>query len=98
MTIRPTTPIWSPVSRNRGAGSDQLIKFGLNGCSIAVLGVLDQKHHQEGNDSRSSIDDELPRVRELEERATQRPKDNGDNAQKKGYRPPRRLGHTARKI
>jgi hypothetical protein len=46
----------------RGADANEFVQLDLNGGTIAVLGILDQKHHQEGNDGRAGIDDELPRI------------------------------------
>src|SRR5204862_2687147 len=47
--------------------TDELIELDLNGFGVAVLCVLNQEHHQECHDRRSGIDDQLPRVAELEE-------------------------------
>jgi hypothetical protein len=52
----------------RAARADQLIKFGLDRRTVAVLSALDQKHHEERHDRRSGIDHELPGVRVAEHR------------------------------
>src|SRR5690606_8853601 len=42
---------------------DQLVELGLQGRAIPVLRVLDEEHHEEGDDGRAGIDDELPGIR-----------------------------------
>ena len=56
-----------------GGDTYQLIKLGLNSCSIAVLRVLNEEHHQEGDDSCACVDEKLPRVRELKNWAASSP-------------------------
>lgn len=51
------------------AHPDQLVEPDLDRRTVPVLRVLDQEDHQEGNDRRPGIDDELPRVRETKHRA-----------------------------
>ena len=48
--------------------TDQLIEFDLYGVGVAILGILNQEHHEERNDRRPCINDELPCVAEAEER------------------------------
>lgn len=43
------------------ARTDQLVELGLDGA-VAVLRVLDQEQHQEGDDRGAGVDDELPGV------------------------------------
>ncbi len=49
-----------------GAGvverSDNFVEFGLHCRAISVLGVLDQEDHQERDDCRRGVHDELPRI------------------------------------
>ena len=45
---------------------------------IAVLRVLNQEDHQEGDDGRAGIDDQLPRVGVMKSRAGQRPNDDDE--------------------
>jgi hypothetical protein len=47
-----------------GASPGRLVKLGLNGGGIAILGVLNQKHHQEGYDGRSCVHDEADSERD----------------------------------
>jgi hypothetical protein len=65
----------------RSAGPNQLIEFGLDRGAIAVLRVLDQKDHQESNDSRSCLDNELPGVGKSKDWASDGPSDDNEQAQ-----------------
>src|SRR6266536_5588252 len=58
-------------------GANNLIKFQMNGFGVAVLRVLNQEHHEEGNNRRGGIEDELPRVGEMKGRPSETP--HGDN-------------------
>ena len=60
--------VLSPDERIVGRlhGMDELIELEVHGQGIAALGVLDQKDHEEGDDGRPSVDDELPGFRETE--------------------------------
>ena len=60
---------------------DQLVELELQGFGVAVLGVLDQKHHQERHDGGAGVDHELPRVGEAEERPGGRPYDDDEERQ-----------------
>src|SRR4051794_10078231 len=48
-------------------GADHLVELGLDRRSVAVLRVLDQEDHQEGDDGRAGVDDQLPGVRPFED-------------------------------
>jgi hypothetical protein len=50
----------------RRARADQLIELGLYRGAVAILGILDQEDHQERDDGRARIDDELPGVGKVE--------------------------------
>jgi len=43
-------------------GLDDFIEFEVNGAGVAVLRVLNQKHHQESDDRGAGIDNKLPRI------------------------------------
>ena len=58
----------------RLGGADQLVELHLDCLGVAVLGVLDQEHHQERHDRRARVDHELPRVAVTEDRAGDRPR------------------------
>jgi hypothetical protein len=49
------------------ADKDQFVRLEMQRRHIPVLRVLDEKHHQEGDDCRTSIDDELPRIGIMED-------------------------------
>jgi hypothetical protein len=65
-------------------GANNLIKFQMNGFGIAVLGVLNQKHHEEGNNRRSGVDDELPGVGEMKSRPSEAPHGDDEHGSGKG--------------
>ena len=48
----------------------------MNCLGIAVLRVLDQEDHQERNDGRAGVDDELPRIGIMEGRTERGPDDD----------------------
>jgi len=52
---------------------------------VAVLSVLNQKHHQEGNDRGSGVDDQLPGVGEMKRRPGDGP--DRDDEQRAGESP-----------
>ena len=49
-------------------GAEELVELGLHRRPVAVLAVLDQEHHQEGDDRRPGVDHQLPRVGIMEHR------------------------------
>jgi hypothetical protein len=55
---------------------------------VAVLGVLDQEHHQKGDDGGSGIDDELPRIGKMKSGAGEQPNGNHQHGSGKGPRVP----------
>ena len=59
-----------PMKRSSACShrEDQLVQLGLHRRTVAVLGVLDQEHHQEGDDGRAGVDHQLPGLAELEDR------------------------------
>src|SRR5262252_5232116 len=46
-------------------GPDQFVELHLCGLGVTVLCALNQEHHQERDDRRAGIDDELPGVAEV---------------------------------
>ena len=62
-------------------GPDQFVEFHLDCFGISVLGVLNEKDHQEGNDRSASIYDQLPRVAEVKEGTRDDPNDDETNRQ-----------------
>ncbi len=64
--------------------ADELIEFHLDCFGISILGVLNQKHHQECDNRRASVDDQLPGVTESENGAGEYP--HCDNSNRKDER------------
>ena len=56
--------------------SDQLVELELHGGAVPVLCVLDEEDHQEGDDRRRRVDDELPGRTEVEDRTGDEPADD----------------------
>src|SRR3546814_5162347 len=50
-----------------------LVELGLHRRAVAVLTVLDQEHGQKGEDGRRRVDDQLPGVGKMQQRAAHRP-------------------------
>lgn len=68
--------------------TQQFVELELDGFAIAVLGVLNEKYHQEGDDSRPGVDDKLPGVTKLKHRARGRPyQHDEDGAEEDPCRP-----------
>src|SRR2546428_12763415 len=87
-------------------GTKQLVELEIDRFAVTVLGVLDDEHHQEGDDRGARIDDELPRIGEAVFRPERRPHDDGQHCGQKRPRrpeivsgrpskPPEGLSHTA---
>src|SRR5262245_57845126 len=55
----------------------------MDGFGIAVLGGLDQKHHEESDDGSASIDNEQPSVGEGERRTGDGPNNYHDTSEDK---------------
>src|SRR2546430_9302126 len=62
-------------------GADELVELELDRLGVAILCILNKKHHQEGDDGRGGGDDQLPSVTELEDRAGDDP--DREHAQRK---------------
>src|SRR3954447_25146093 len=60
-------------------GQDEFRKLELNGHGVAVLRVLDQKHHEKRHDRGAGVDDKLPGIAKSEKRPCHRPDKNNDN-------------------
>ena len=56
--------------------TNQLVELELEGVSIAILGVLNNEHHEKGEDRRAGVDDQLPGIAEPEDRARDGPNDD----------------------
>ena len=49
--------------------SNYFVEFQMSRFSIAILCILNEKDHQESNNGRAGIDNELPGVRKMKHRA-----------------------------
>jgi len=70
----------------RRSRADQFVKFDLNRSAVPVLRILNQEHHEKGNDGRAGVDDELPRIRESEKGASKGPDHYDGRGEDKGRR------------
>src|SRR5436190_23728165 len=59
VVIREFFKIDQLVSRG-SESADQFVELEMNGLRVAILSVLNQEDHQEGDDGRASINNELP--------------------------------------
>ncbi len=66
-------------------GADNLIEFKMHCFGIAVLRVLNQKHHEEGNDRRRSVNNELPGIGKMKRWSGEEPHQNDEHSS--GKRP-----------
>src|SRR6266705_6419088 len=64
--------------------SDQLVKLDLNSLSIAVLGILNEKYHEERHNRRCCVYYQLPRVTEMEDGTGDNPRGDKAYRQDKG--------------
>ena len=59
----------------------------MKGFGVAVLGILNEEHHEESNDRGGGVDDELPGIGEVENGAEDGPDhDAGESQEKCGGR------------
>lgn len=65
--------------------TDELIEFHLNCFGVSILGVLNQKNHQERDDRGTRVDGQLPGVAEAEYRPRNYP--SGDDTDSKNKHP-----------
>jgi len=61
-------------------GSDQFVEFHLDCFGVSILGVLNEKDHQEGDDRSASIYNQLPRVAKVKDRTRDDPNDDDTNS------------------
>jgi hypothetical protein len=76
-------------------GADQFVKLELHRHCVAVPGVLDQEHHQEGDSGGAGVDHQLPGARIAEKRAGDQPDRNHGQSQKEGGGPTGQMGDPA---
>ncbi len=65
-------------------GPDELVELELHSPPITILGILDEKHHEKGEDGCPGINNELPGIRILKVFARQRPECYHDDRASKG--------------
>ena len=58
----------------------------MNSFGIAVLGVLNQEHHQECDDGRAGINNQLPGVRKMKRGSGHGPNYDDENRYREGPR------------
>ena len=54
-------------------GADEFVELEMHGFGVAILCALDEEDHDEGDDGRAGVDDELPSVGEMEQRPGESP-------------------------
>ena len=72
--------------------ADQFVQFHLHRRTIAILGVLNEKDHQEGDNGRARIDNQLPSIAKVEERAGKGPTEDDSDSQQERQRMACRIG------
>lgn len=65
-------------------GADDLIQFQMDRFGIAVLGILDQEHHEKGDDRGGRINNELPGIGEMKGGTGEDPYQNDKHGSGKG--------------
>jgi hypothetical protein len=86
-----------PIAR-RMRRPEQLVQLQMNRLRVVVLRVLNQKDHQERDDSGAGVDDELPRVGEVKERARDAPRQDDDEGDEEALRLPHRDRRVSRQL
>src|SRR3954447_18536274 len=81
-----------------GDSSNQLIELEMHGHGIPILRVLDQEHHQEGDDRCAGVDDKLPGVGEAKEGAAYCPDDQNEECHDEREIVPRELRGAISKV
>ena len=56
--------------------ANEFVQFQMNSFGIAVLRILNQKHHQKRNDGRGRVNDELPCVGKMKSGSGNKPDTN----------------------
>src|SRR5882762_11965006 len=64
-------------------GEDELVELEVKSLGVAVLGILNEKYHQERNDGCAGVDDQLPRIGVMKEGPEERPYDDYPDGSKK---------------
>src|SRR4029434_10004671 len=60
--------------------ADHLIQFKMDCFRVPILSVLNQKYHEEGDDCRGGVYDQLPSVGEMKRRAGEDPNEDDERS------------------
>src|SRR6266496_1591531 len=77
--------------------SDQFIQFQLNRRAVPILGILNEEHHEKGDNGCPRVDDELPRIAKTEHRPCHGPCNDDQDSSHKGNRMTHGIGGPFRK-
>ena len=77
--------------------ANEFVQFQMNCLGVSILGVLNQKYHQEGDNGRSGVYDQLPRVGKVKNGASNQPDDNDQQSCSKCPGAAEQAGGTPRK-
>ena len=64
--------------------ADHLVQFEMHGFGVTILSVLNQEYHQEGDNGRGGIYDQLPSIGEMKRRAGEDPNEDDEHRPAKG--------------
>ena len=78
--------------------ADEFIQFEMHRFRIASLGVLNQEDHEESDDCGASVDDQLPGIREVKERAADDPNEYDKHAESERTGRPHFFGSNISKL
>src|SRR4051812_39778982 len=76
---------------------EELVELEVDRLGVAVLGVLNQKDHEEGDDRRARVDHELPGVRKMKQGPGHEPEQDDGDCREKHPEASGRLGGSTRK-
>ena len=68
--------------------ADQLVQFQLHGLRVTRLRVLNHKDHEEGDNCRRGVDDQLPGIGPAKDRAGRGPENNDRDCEQERRRMP----------
>jgi hypothetical protein len=72
--------------------ANQFVELDLDGCSVAILGILNEEHHEKRYNGGARVDHELPSIREIKEWARYRPHHDDRKGESKHPGPSRFAG------
>src|SRR6266436_7508812 len=77
--------------------ANDFVELQMHRFSVAVLGVLNQEHHQKRNDGGSSVDDQLPGIGKMKCWTGEKPDQDHEHGSSKGPRASEHAGGAAGK-